>query len=104
MNYSNDRVGATRSALVPRQADRPPDQAPALGQLLNRIEETNGRMGEKVNLLQQMNDRLLGSNPDQAGEKLDTTGAVVQQLERQIMVYEMLVTRFGGELERLSRV
>lgn len=97
---SSDRVGIAKHAQ-----EVGPDQAPALSQLLNRIEETNGRMMEKVSCFQQMNDRLLGSNPDhQTGEKLDTTGAVVQQLERQVMVYEMLVTRFSGELERLSHV
>lgn len=100
MIHKDSRAAAmpSRNTLQPP----PPQATPVLSHLLTRLEDANGRMGEKCNCLQQMNDRLLGSNPEQTGEKLDTTGAVVQQLERQIMVYEMLVTRFGSELERLS--
>jgi hypothetical protein len=86
-------------------ADRPPAPAPALIQLLNRMEETNSRMIEKLSCIRDMNDRLFGSNPETANEtKLPDSGAIVQQLERQIMTYELLVTSFGVELERLSLV
>jgi hypothetical protein len=106
MEIRGTMTGRIHSSAGGLAADRPPDPAPALSQLLNRMEDTNSRMIDKCNCLQAMNDRLLGNDPETAHNdgKVDTVGAIVAQLERQIMIYEMIVTRFGCELDRLSRV
>lgn len=83
--------------------DRPSGPpTPSLSHIQARIEEANNRLAEKVNLLGQMNDRFLGSSPSTQDEKMDSGPGVVQQIEYLVMVYERIITRLSGELERLS--
>lgn len=83
--------------------DRPPaPPTPSLSHIQARLEEANGRLTEKVGILGQMNDRFLGSSPSAQDEKMDSGPGVVQQIEYLVMVYERIITRLAGELERLS--
>jgi hypothetical protein len=86
----------------PAKIDRPPAPMPSLSHIQERLEGANNRLAEKVGLLGQMNDRFLGSSPSAASEKMDSGPGVVQQIEYLVMVYEQIITRLSGELERLS--
>jgi hypothetical protein len=100
MNFAKDPLHTPHNQI----GHEPPPPTPVLSQLLTRIEDCNGNMRAKISVFIQMNDRLLGSVPAEADQKIDTGGGIVAQLEQQILQYEHLVNMFGSQLERLSIV
>lgn len=113
-NYKKESFTAVvrnsaRSAAMPNPVrsivDNSPHQPmPALSHMLQRLEDANSRMAEKVSFITQVNDRLLGGVPADPNTKIDTGGGLVSQIEQQIIQYEQFISMLGGQLERLSSV
>ena len=59
------RLGIAKSLVC----DSPPIQM--LNQLVERFEQVNSRMAERIHMFSGMNDRLQGEQPSEANQKID---------------------------------
>lgn len=109
MSVQGQYSGAVTSRLssgevAQNRVTLPPSPTPALDLILSRLKDANDNMNVKLDILRHMNDRFFGAQPETGSvEKEDSDiGALLSQVEHQVLVYEQLIAAFGGALERLN--